>query len=564
MEARENNFNFVRDEKRLIIPFFQRAYVWKQEHWEQFLDDLYSSFQEKREHFLGSIILKRQQGVNNESLVIDGQQRLTTFSILLKVLFNKVDDDKKKHFNDYLFESFTNDKPKINHSRLDKEQYCKVLQNVPINQKEENGIYGCFNYFNKQIEELKIDSNEIFEFMKFIIESKLWVIVCLKDNEDEQKIFDSINSTGERLSATDIIKNAIFDKAIKESNEEKALEYYKTYWENIFEKDEKERNFWNKEIETGRIKRTRSEILLHAVAIIKGIFDADKDNLSKLSVLYKQDIQKTNIQSLHKMLEQIAQYAQIYRNFPQITKETDLSFENYEERFFHLIDVFNINAVLPLVICLKHKLDSKIYKECLYLLEMLILCNDATKDYNKFFAKIIKEDSKDIVEFMKQEIKEKYENCLKIDSIKQWLKNIENKDAKFILFWIELYREYKDKDFRDRATLHYEYTLEHLLPQKWESSWSDVIKDKEKASDLIYQIGNMTLVKGALNAALRNSNWQTKLNGTKKTRHYLKKNAELLITKELFGIEQWSEDSITKRTNELIKDFLTIWNVEIF
>ncbi|HEH4508999.1 TPA: DUF262 domain-containing protein, partial [Campylobacter coli] len=87
MEARENNFNFIRDEKKVVVPFFQRAYVWKDIHWNQLLEDLKCSFLEKKEHFLGSIILKRG-GVDNYSTIIDGQQRLTTFSILIKVLCN--------------------------------------------------------------------------------------------------------------------------------------------------------------------------------------------------------------------------------------------------------------------------------------------------------------------------------------------------------------------------------------------------------------------------------------------------------------------------------------------
>ncbi|ELK4666711.1 DUF262 domain-containing protein, partial [Campylobacter coli] len=54
MEARENNFNFIRDEKKVVVPFFQRAYVWKDIHWNQLLEDLKCSFLEKKEHFLGS------------------------------------------------------------------------------------------------------------------------------------------------------------------------------------------------------------------------------------------------------------------------------------------------------------------------------------------------------------------------------------------------------------------------------------------------------------------------------------------------------------------------------
>ncbi|VEJ52365.1 Uncharacterized conserved protein [Campylobacter insulaenigrae] len=151
MEARENNFNFIRDEKRIVVPFFQRPYVWKKENWEQLLNDLKNSFIEKKEHFLGSIILKRSDKVENYSIVIDGQQRLTTFSILIKVLYNSLDNQQKNYFKDYLFENFTDDIPKISHSRLDRIKYEKILKDEDINNKEEEGIFGCFNYFGKEI-----------------------------------------------------------------------------------------------------------------------------------------------------------------------------------------------------------------------------------------------------------------------------------------------------------------------------------------------------------------------------------------------------------------------------
>ncbi|AJC89911.1 DUF262 domain-containing protein [Campylobacter subantarcticus] len=194
MEARENNFNFIReiDNRKVIVPFFQRPYVWEEEHWEQLLSDLKNSFLEDKEHFLGSIILKRG-GVENCSIVIDGQQRLTTFSILIKVLYDFLEQEQRDELElrTYLFYK---KEIKINHSKLDKEKYEKVLKDENIDTKEKDGIFGCFNYFKKAVDKLKQEIN-LSKFTEFIIERKLWVIVCLNANEDEQKIFDSINST---------------------------------------------------------------------------------------------------------------------------------------------------------------------------------------------------------------------------------------------------------------------------------------------------------------------------------------------------------------------------------
>ncbi|MBZ7958786.1 DUF262 domain-containing HNH endonuclease family protein [Campylobacter molothri] len=574
MEARENNFNFIRDEKRIVIPFFQRAYVWKDIHWNQLLKDLKCSFLEKKEHFLGSIILKRG-GVDNCSIIIDGQQRLTTFSILIKVLCDFLKEQEKNYFKDYLFENFTIDKPKINHSKLDKEKYEKVLKNKENLKDQKNleykdGIFGCFNYFNKEIKN-NFNNIDLFEFTKYIIESKLWVIVCLNANEDEQKIFDSINSTGQKLSSTDIIKNALFDKVIKITDEDRAMQYYEKYWDSIFEKDEKEQEFWNEEIESGRVKRSKSEIFLHSYAIIKGIFNSDSDSLSNLSSLYKDYIKNLKENELKNLLSELKDYAKIYRNFPDINKETVLKYENYELRFFHIIYTYSMNTVLPLTLFLRKILEKKenIYKQCLYLLEILMMCNFETKDYNKFFSKVIKKIQKvnfdDIVNIMRIEIFDRYGKCFNKKEIEKWLTSIDNYDAKFVLFWIELYRQDKNKDYKDNTLgLNYVYTLEHLLPKSWKDNWNDIISNEEDAEKFIYQIGNMTLLKGKLNTSLKNQNWQFKLNGDGKVKNYISKNADLLINKELLDKKSWDTKEIEKRTKKCIDDFFEIWDVDIF
>lgn len=567
MEARENNFNFIRDEKKIIVPFFQRPYVWKKEHWEQLLNDLKNSFLENKEHFLGSIILKRNSGIENYSNIIDGQQRLTTFSILIKVLYDFLDQEQRDELElrTYLF---VKKESKINHSKLDKEKYEKILKNE-VDIKEKEGIFGCFNYFKKEIEILKQEIN-LSEFVEFIKYSKLWVVVCLNANEDEQKIFDSINSTGQRLSSTDIVKNALFDKIIKITNEDKAMQYYKEYWDSVFDKDEKEQEFWNEEIETGRVKRSKSEIFLYSYAVIKGIFNTELHNLSGLSSLYKEYIKNLNENDLKELLKELKDYAIIYRNFPDIDKNTVLKYENYELRFFHIISIYNTNTVLPLILFLKNLLkdEESIYKECLYLLEILILCNFETKDYNKFFSKIIRKIQKinfnDILSVIKFEIYDRYGKYFNKDEVKNWLCCIGNKDATLILFWIELYRQYKNKDYKDTTLgLNYVYTLEHLLPQSWKEYWGDIIKDEEEAENFIYQIGNMTLLKGKLNSSLQNMNWQTKLNGDGKAKNYISKNADLLINKELLNKKLWDKKEITDRTEKFINDFFEIWNINL-
>ena len=93
MDAKAKSFTFLNNEGRVRIPFFQRSYVWSNENWEDLLRDL---LDETRNHFLGSHILKQQlpmTGEPKEVQVIDGQQRLTTLSILVKALYDTFPED---------------------------------------------------------------------------------------------------------------------------------------------------------------------------------------------------------------------------------------------------------------------------------------------------------------------------------------------------------------------------------------------------------------------------------------------------------------------------------------
>lgn len=583
----------MQEENLIEIPFFQRAYVWEQEQWEQLFDDLLKSFENKKEHFLGSVIVKQlpsNAGEGAKRSLIDGQQRLTTFSILIKALYDNLNSDDKADYAGYLFKRPTKEKnPKIKHSKIDSlvfnailqaknSQGCVEISNIIKNPKkpnnaknkkqQEKGLIACYCYFSEKIKD--IDDKKAF--LDYILDSKLWVIINLEANEDEQKIFDSINTAGLRLTATDIIKNTLFDKAM--SLQAEYEQWYSIYWESLFEKDEQHRDFWEQEVSTGRMRRVQSEIFLHAFAIIEGFFNPENDTLENLSAIYKHHIQSFNADTLKSFLQKISEYALLYQELPQIAKETLLSYENYEFRLFHILKITDTNTIIPLILYLKKSLhnDKELLQKSLYLLEVFVLtrwlCNKSTKNYNKFFPHIIKSLQKttknNIIHVLKKALQK--EEIPTIKDIKDSLTSEEyylsNKTAKLVLFWIELYRRHSNKNKQDIIELPYSYTLEHLMPQAWEEHWLDIGRNDENAESLIYQIGNMTLLKGGLNSIMRNQAWKIKLNGDRSRKNHIKTCADLLITKELLEIKKWDKYAIQERTGRLIQEFFTIWNLD--
>ena len=306
------------------------------------------------------------------------------------------------------------------------------------------------------------------------------------------------------------------------------------------------------------------------MSLIEGFFNVDKDNLGNLSSIFKRKIATLRTESDYiDLLSKICTYGTIYRNFPSIDSETILYYEDWETRFFHIIEATQTTTVIPLVIFLKKIIkNQEILKKCFYILEILILCNDETKSYSRFFVKIIEGivanslEEQDLPNYIKVETIKTYQSCF--TGIKDWLNHIGNRDARLILFWIEAWREYCQKDFKDKVGLQYIFTLEHLMPQSWKENWSEMAQDDDEAERLIYQIGNMTLLKGSLNKTLKNSNWDKKLNGDGKARNYIRNNADLLITRELLDISKWDSNAIEKRTEKLYSDFLKVWDLGLF
>ena len=136
MIVHSENFNFIKDSGYYEIPYFQRKYVWDEDNWEQLIENFSATL---GNHFLGSIILSKVDVASGESRrmpVIDGQQRLTTISVLLKVIYDILPNDKKTKINDEvincLFQKNSKEKyePRIRHSHFDKDDFEYVIGSV--------------------------------------------------------------------------------------------------------------------------------------------------------------------------------------------------------------------------------------------------------------------------------------------------------------------------------------------------------------------------------------------------------------------------------------------------
>jgi uncharacterized protein with ParB-like and HNH nuclease domain len=592
MKAEAKGFKFLSLEGKVKIPFFQRTYVWDKDNWEGLLSELSN---ETKGHFLGSIILKQlptSSGEPKQLEVVDGQQRLTTLSILLKVLYDSFPKEIKESCKSEIWPilfyrkdyTITNYEIKIEHSKVDADVYEEVINanitgNSPIDldsvNENSHKIFRCYKYFLRSLQDKSEDERKNLLNTILNPENKMLVVIDLVEaSDDEQAIFDTLNTAGIRLSPAEIIKNALFQKVIKVESKDTAICLYNETWEKTFLADEDTAKYWETERLTGRLKRDNIEILLHCIAAIKGFFDPDKHTLSNLSKLYKEEIERKNSkEELKAFINEIIEYANIYQEkFPAFDKSTLFSFEDSINRLFHILEVLEISTFYPFILfCFKkYKNKEDPIVNMLANLEKFIvrrmIAQQETKNYNKYCKEFItKPDS--ILEKLKETTD---------DQISNGLRSISNKNSALLLFWVELNRRNIDRRY-DIKELKYTYSLEHIMPQKWEEHWKDIPKkynadgsemtDDEAKKDRynkIYWVGNMTLLTSSLNSALRNYVFEKKMNGEGRKKG-IKAYADLSITKDDIvtpfenGNTVWDENKIIARTANIGKEINQIW-----
>ena len=233
------------------VPFFQRSYVWKKDLWARLLEDMEFVVKTNKPHFLGSIILKEGRKPNPGELfsvrktVVDGQQRLTTFLIFMKVLCLK---QNQALLFDYQFR-IMGQGIALRHGRNDIDAFEKVMamqEAVEIeNPTPGSRIIEAFNYFVAYMDATKLDIMSIRTNTQF-------VKIDLDADEDEQQIFDTINSLGVNLTTSELLKNYFFSR--------ETVNEYESKWASIFEKDDESKAYWDAVIETGRIQRAMIDI----------------------------------------------------------------------------------------------------------------------------------------------------------------------------------------------------------------------------------------------------------------------------------------------------------------
>ena len=210
---------------RFIVPEYQREYSWSEDQWQEFWSDLLNVVEGGGSHFLGSIVVvEKNTSIDqmNEYEVVDGQQRLTTISILLCTIRQYYDRSDRSNDADtlsdqYLFEKDDDFNPhqKIKLNELDNPQYRRVLNGNSPRQKESQ-IKKASEFFESKL--LDLEENNVDDIRKHLLNSMSIVTIECDNQESAFRLFETLNDRGLELSAVDLMKNHLYKAADERSH----------------------------------------------------------------------------------------------------------------------------------------------------------------------------------------------------------------------------------------------------------------------------------------------------------------------------------------------------------
>ncbi len=533
---------FIEDNQKnqLIIPIYQRLYSWEKEQCKQLWDDIIKIGEDHKMggHFIGSIlyVLDRITHSDNALLIIDGQQRLTTITLLLTALRDHWSDEVKREEieNHYLINSDKDGDKKFRLilSESDKDTLLSLIDKN--RRKPSDPSLKIVENF-KLFEEWVSNTDKLETIFKGLEKLMIVEIALEKGKDDPQLIFESMNSKGIELAQTDLIRNYI----VMETEIEKREGFYNKYWRAMEEEFKQNKKLFDRFVRHYLTIKTR-----------------EIPNINKVYVALKDYRQKEGI-GIEDLLKDLQKYCGYFCRIV-FKKEAD---KDLNKALGFLVDL-EMDVIYPLLLELYSDYSDGVLSKddfipIIALIESYIfrraVCGLGTNGLNKFFASFTKHIQKD------EYFKSLKAHFLLLKNNQRFLDDDEFKEEfirkDFYKFELITYffNRMENFDRQERVYTH-EYTIEHIMPQKFTEEWKrDLGENFQEIHDkYLHTIGNLTLT--GYNSTYSNKSFQEKRDMEKGF-----KNSPLRLNQGLRDLESFGEEEIKKRANDLADLALKIW-----
>ncbi|MBB2482684.1 DUF262 domain-containing protein [Bacillus sp. APMAM] len=550
---------YTAQNRRFSIPVYQREYTWNLTHCGRLLNDIKTvmKYPNKR-HFIGSVVqISNKHGLIsqiNEATIIDGQQRITTVSLILIALrdyirenFEHIDETIAEEIEEtYLVNSRkkNEDYIKLCLTKKDKTLYDKLIYGTPLDEtNSKNNIISNYRYFYKQIKSQKINIKELYDGL-----AKLDIveIALERDIDDPQLIFESLNSTGEKLVESDLIRNFL----LMGLENDVQTHIYNEYWYPI---EERLDSFG---------KNTLSNFIRDFLTIKNLKIPKESQVFTDFKSFFSKNYSRKK-SSIEKFMTELDKFSKIYK---RIVSADDL--DNKIKTHLNGLELLEVKVIYPFIMYiydyyLEEKISKSDFSQILSLIESYlsrrIILEHGSQGLNKVFVTFIRDfNYKEPVKSFEIALlskkghhrfpnNEEFENAFLLRNIY----TIKSNYKKYILYSLEksLSNEVVD--------LSSQISIEHIMPQNIGNNfyWQNILGDnwQEIHQKYLHTIGNLTLT--AYNSNLSNRNFTEK----KEMLVSGYDNSSFNLSKTLKNYTTWTESDILNRSKFLIKQALNIW-----
>lgn len=541
-----------------VVPRFQRDYAWGAEQWEDLWEDLELT-EENDQHYMGYLVFQS----DNEKVfsVIDGQQRLTTVSLIiissLYILQDIIERGIDKENNQRRLDQFRNNfigftdsvslvtKPKLTLNRNNDDFYRNFicpLQSLPLRglTKSQRSLAEAVTYFKGRITSTinTEDGASLAQFVESLLDKLLFTTISVSSDLNAYRVFETLNARGVQLSVPDLLKNYLFSLIdSQEKIDDLELKRLEDQWDFIVK-------------QLGTIDFTK---------FVTAHWNSYHPTSSR-GQLFKRIKSAVNDRAgAFEYLKNLQESVGIYAALHNADDELWLS-ENYRpaRKSVRLLNLFNIKQPFSMLISANKKLSEDRFCKLLKSIETVSMrynvigagqANIQEKIYNDIAVKLHRGELLNINSINKA-LKNTYPNDedFKEDFRLKTIRTLRSpKKARYILGEIEAAVD---------ATSAIDFsllTLEHILPENPNGEWISYF-GKEDYNEYIDRLGNMTLVSNELNNELKRKSFADK----KK----LLRTSTLKITKKTQDYQAWNSDSVNDRQNWMANFAVQRWKIE--
>lgn len=546
-----NNFSaIIGNNKKFIVPKFQRDYSWDMEQWDDLWMDIESMLENEEDHYMGYLVLQ----TNDDKLfqIIDGQQRFTTITLLIlaaikciKELVNKgIDEEYNKKRVDNLINTYIGKEDAVTLqydnllvlNRNNNGYYCDYIvkmtdlrvRNLKTSEKL---LKKCFEFYEQKLKSKFNSGKDYASYIQKIVENLYFTQIVVSDDLNAFRVFETLNARGVQLSSSDLLKNYLFSLVDRDSNHSSHIVILEDKWAKLTDNIRSEklpeflRYYWNTKHKS-----------IRANAVFKTIRKEVKTN-----------------KDVFLLVDELFRYSDVYMAL--LNPNDEMWIDNEVKHNIALLNLFRLKQPLSVLMAAKINTDDVTFKKILKRIITVcfrynVICdrnpNDQETPFNTFAIKLSTEKTVDFSLLSSIEVADsEFENSFRDKSFPYNSRNA--KIIRYILAKIEKFEgSAQDVDFNDEDA-----SVEHIMPQNASDAWSI---PEEKVQKFVFRLGNTCLLERSLNKTLKDDDYKSKEPSYTRSSYLA---AQGLHKKYL----DWTESSIISRQKDMAHKAITIWRL---